>query len=65
MSDPGRDLVGRFEPGNPCRFSLGQTGNPYGRPKVASFAAVLSRQALKPVVDREEMAKMIFLSLIG
>ena len=42
--------------GNPYRFSLGQTGNPKGRPKGASLASALSRQALKPVADREEMA---------
>ena len=58
MSDQGRDLGGRFGQGNPYRFSVGQTGNPRGRPKGASFSAALSRQALKPVADREEMAKI-------
>ena len=40
------------------RFSPGQTGNPCGRPRGASFSAALSRQALKPVADREEMIKI-------
>ena len=51
-------MGGRFGQGNPYRFSLGQTGNPKGRPKGASFSAALSRQALKPFADREEMAKI-------
>ncbi len=37
---------------------MGQTGNPRGRPSGASFSAALSRQALKPVSDREEMSKI-------
>ncbi len=58
MSDQGRDLEGRFGRGNPYRFSVGQTGNPCGRPKGASFSAALGRQALAPVADREEMTKI-------
>ena len=50
--------------GNPYRFSVGQTGNPRGRPRGASFSAALSRQALKPVADREEMSK-IARSIVG
>ena len=56
--DPGRDEHGRFAPGNSHRFALGQSGNPKGRPTGVSFSAALSRQALKPVSDREEMAKI-------
>ena len=48
-SDQGRDLGGRFG-----WVAL----NPRGRPRGASFSAALSRQALKPVADREEIAKI-------
>ena len=58
MNDHGRDSDGRFGTGNLYRFSPGQTGNPRGRPKGASFAAALARHALAPVSDREEMAKI-------
>lgn len=47
-----------FAPGNPYRFAPGKSGNPSGRPKGASFAAALSRQAVAPVTDREEMAQI-------
>ncbi len=51
-------MGGRFGAGNPYRYSPGQTGNACGRPKGASFSAALGRQALAPVADREEMAKI-------
>ncbi len=56
--DSGRDEHGCFLPGNSNRLVPGQSGNPKGRSSGASFAAALSRQALKPVADREEMAKI-------
>jgi hypothetical protein len=55
---PERDRRGRFAPGNPYRWASGESGNPGGRPKGASFAAALARQALAPVSDREEMAQI-------
>ena len=44
-----RDHKGRFAPGNLFRWSSGQSGNPGGRPKGASFAAALARHAVTPV----------------
>lgn len=52
--------VGRsgFQAGNPYRWQPGQTGNPGGKRKGASFAAALARQAVAPVTDRDEMVKI-------
>ncbi len=47
-----------FAKANPYRWAPGQSGNPGGRPKGASFASALARQAVAPVSDREEMAKI-------
>lgn len=44
-----RDRKGRFASGNPFRWASGQSGNPGGRPKGASFAAALARHAVTPV----------------
>ncbi len=40
-----RDRRGRFAPGHPHRWAPGQSGNPGGRPKGASFATALAKQA--------------------
>ncbi len=54
-----RDRLGRFTPGNPKRWLPGQSGNPAGRRKGGvSFSAALARQAIAPIRDREEMAKI-------
>ena len=53
-----RDRRGRFAAGHPHRWEPGQSGNPSGRPKGASFATALAKQAATPVADREEMAKI-------
>src|SRR5215470_7849737 len=60
MNEDGavRDAHGQFVPGHPHRFRPGQSGNPHGRPKGASFANALARQAAAPVSDREEMARI-------
>ena len=53
-----RDRRGRFAAGHPHRWAPGQSGNPGGRPKGASFATALAKQAATPVADREEMTKI-------
>ena len=53
-----RETTGRFAPGNANCWRPGQTGNPRGRPRGASFASALARHALTPVSDRQEMAKI-------
>ena len=40
-----RDPRGQFAPGNSHRWVPGKSGNPGGRPRGASFAAALARQA--------------------
>jgi hypothetical protein len=50
--------AGKFAHGNPHAWKPGKSGNPGGRPKGASFAAALARQAVAPVADREEMARI-------
>ncbi len=52
------DRRGKFAHGNPLAWKPGQSGNPSGRPKGASFAGALAQHALAPVSDREEMAKI-------
>ncbi len=52
------DQRGKFARGNPLAWKPGQSGNPSGRPKGASFATALAKQAATPVADREEMAKI-------
>ncbi len=56
--DAVRDRRGRFAAGHPHRWAPGQSGNPSGRPKGASFATALAKQAATPVSDREEMSKI-------
>lgn len=56
--ESGRDSSGRFSRGNPYSWRPGQSGNPGGRPKGASFANALARQAVAPVCTREEMARI-------
>ena len=53
-----RDRRGRFAPGHPHRWAPGQSGNPSGRAKGASFATALAKQSAAPVSDREEMTKI-------
>lgn len=53
-----RDSLGRFQPGNRHCWKRGRSGNPKGGRRGASFATALARQALRPIGNRDEMARI-------